>query len=765
MPLQVRKCYEHKRIWWNDEKFGSKFNGSLWEPQLNVGEYFFYHVAEAGHEPHKRFTLVGWGTIKDAFVRPVKLRLVWNDKGANSRLFSSKSLVRRSIWQPVPPKGYSCLGMLGLGAEWHKNNPNKDPTAEDFPRFRCVKLDYLRKMEPKFFSYQWRWNSMGSSAKIDVSLYNLVFKQPGLDENISIAIGVPTLDTIEVPTNDILTFDPDFVCFDEKGEVEDNRQAQFMQTLSKTKAVYMEDFWHYQSSTWKFHHFILFSDRLLEYYKDNTEKNTNNPRYDSLVCLELRGSYDLSKVSTLHILKQKNWTKNQTRISNINLTASVPISARRTSTSFRTIKHLFGFEHEPPYIIEMELVDGKVVRLGFDSEPLMNFWHDQLKLFSINIKTEDCLSRVNKKSKLNSASLRSHEPSNVSFTRESEFKCFKSVLDTNMPPKREATWTFWISVLESGMTFCVTQNTGLEKCWNLYAGKDKDRILKSDLEKLLGDYMETRLDWFPATVNRKEGNDFLENLGERALKAKMFLDSRKQGRVIFQEFQKIRTQAFWKLMDERKPVTRLKEARLMWKRILNLLADNGFIGDDEVFEIWERYDTAETGTLSSNNVEDFLRDWIRAIAKLYPNTLGKKSIENFLDTLEGRAQLAMKILDPQSQGLSFARFRKIQHSSFWKHIDKMVSIEISSPRLSSSEMDSINRSISAASWTKASLNKQVFSWNSNQFINSIDALFTTPEGTDVSESRTLRDRGSETIESDADGTEDLILSSKLNSFK
>jgi len=50
------------------------------------------------------------------------------------------------------------------------------------------------------------------------------------------------MDKIEVPSNEIFSFNPDFVSFDEKDEVEENKRAQLMQTLGKTKAIYIGDF-------------------------------------------------------------------------------------------------------------------------------------------------------------------------------------------------------------------------------------------------------------------------------------------------------------------------------------------------------------------------------------------------------------------------------------------------------------------------------------------------------------------------------------------
>jgi len=126
-------------------------------------------------------------------------------------------------------------------------------------------------------------------------------------------------------------------------------------------------------------------------------------------------------------------------------------------------------------------------------------------------------------------------------------------------------------------------------------------------------------------------------------------------------------------MDESIPVFERSEARKMWKRLLLMLAEVGFLGDDEAFEVWERYDSTETGTLTIGDIATFLRDWVTAIGKIYPGAVARDNINTFLETIEIRAMLAGKFLDPNEEGITFKRFQKIQEVDFWQHVDSMVS--------------------------------------------------------------------------------------------
>jgi len=808
MPLKLRKCFEHRRVWWNDESFGSKFNGSLWEPQLNAGEFYFYHVAEAGHEPHKKFTLVGWGGMEDAFAAPTGFKLVWDDRGANAKMFSSKSPVRRSLWQPAAPEGYACLGMLGLGPDWHEFNHGITPTADDFPKFRCVKLQYLEIVKPNFLSYEWRWNSSGSTAKKNVSLYNVVFMQPGLNEIVTIGLGVGRLKTIENPQNRIFSFNPDVVSFGNKsGDVDEiTPRVRLIQILGKAKAVYIGDFWHCQSSNWKYHHFILFSDNRLEYYQDNSDENTQESKYNALVSLELRGTYDLSAVSSIEVTvnpkresKYLQTLKKSGSRKELLPTKSNSPTLGSTSTprvSLLSLKNLFGFSKEPtPYVIELRMVDHKPVKLAFESETLMEIWYNQLKLFSIirnderQLPLPGILKNMSQMSRSSGSQLSNHlskpQNSGSQFSNylskppsslEDEVKSFatndiltdspyqKELMfqQSKMPLSRWGKWSFWMTVIENGMRFSVLQYTGVETCWNLYAGKDRDQIKKSELATLLNDWMETRLDAFPSTVVKSEGFDFLDNISERALQAKKFLDFKQNGRVIFQDFKRIQTPAFWQLMNERKHVSQQQEARKMWKSILEMLAEFGYLGDDEVFEIWERYDSTETGTLCVSDVQDFLGDWIRAIAKLYPSAVNGKAVQHFLDSLESRAVLAMRFLDQTSEGVTFYRFRQIQESSFWSHIDCMVNIGIDRPKLSFAEADDINNTIRSSMSLRPS---PKLSWCSQQTDMSVEVFFASHDRANNDPSDCLDIGDAEAEMSDAELAGDPLLNIKLNNCK
>jgi len=217
-------------------------------------------------------------------------------------------------------------------------------------------------------------------------------------------------------------------------------------------------------------------------------------------------------------------------------------------------------------------------------------------------------------------------------------------------------------------------------------------------------------------------------------------------------------------MDESIPVFERSEARKMWKRLLLMLAEVGFLGDDEAFEVWERYDSTETGTLTIGDIATFLRDWVTAIGKIYPGAVARDNINTFLETIEIRAMLAGKFLDPNEEGITFKRFQKIQEVDFWQHVDSMVSAV---------KADNAHPILVASRSKEESIRDQQFSWSlcKQQEIEVEDEYFACQR--DENDSLTPSPRrhsspglsGRNAILSDADLMEDPSLMRKLNTLR
>jgi hypothetical protein len=96
-------------------------------------------------------------------VRPELYTGIWNDKGSSSRRDSA-------FWRPVPPAGYTCVGMVITDNYFPPTDPN----------IRCVRNDLVSATLQGRMIYQ----DKGSGAKRDVSVVEPV---PNFGE---IAIGL-----------------------------------------------------------------------------------------------------------------------------------------------------------------------------------------------------------------------------------------------------------------------------------------------------------------------------------------------------------------------------------------------------------------------------------------------------------------------------------------------------------------------------------------------------------------------------------------------
>jgi len=564
--------------------------------------------------------------------------------------------------------------------------------------------------------------------------------------------------------------------------------------IGKANAVCSGNFWRL-TKVWKMNHFILFSDHRLEYYKDNTgtSKAKNNP----ISHLELRGSYDLSAVVSLtptYVKPSSNPTSSKKKNkSSKNLTIEDSGLTRTHSShamSFRAVKSLLGLT-PTSFVLELKVFEGRSVKFAFDSEEQMLFWYRQMKMFSVFVQrnvvetlspfgdhtfhlSQHCVVTERNTSPL---TLDSEE---ILITSAKTMHCDREIqreakqeewaqLSVNSKWDRR---TFWIRVVGSEMKFSIIDNTSVETLWNLYARVGKDSIGKNELTDLLTDWMTVRQDNFEGKVKYNEAVHFLDNISERALQAKRFLNVSQNGKVIFQEFKRIKRNAFWKLMDESIPVEERTEAKKMWKRVLSTLAECGVLGDDETFEVWERYDSKEDGTLTLEDIATFLQDWITSIGKIYPGAVERSAIDKFLGTINIRAVLVAKFLDPDDKGVTFQMFQKIQDVEFWQHVDLMMTYDIPCANVSKSEINLIHSELIESrpkeELSRISKTKQNFSWSycKQQDLEGQEVLFIFPSSLGESTSESPRGSSSSCAPlrrlSAAGLEEDPILNRKLN---
>ncbi|WP_166658097.1 Vps62-related protein [Actinokineospora alba] len=135
---------------YDDAGTGAARDVSLWRPDTTAypGYYSLGDVAMGAHgkRPANVFLVAGDSGV---VARPTGYRLVWSDHG-------SGGTHDVSLWAPVPPSGYTCLGNVA--------SPSYSQPSTD--RIRCVRSDYTRAGSPVKI-----WDDSESGADSDVGIW------------------------------------------------------------------------------------------------------------------------------------------------------------------------------------------------------------------------------------------------------------------------------------------------------------------------------------------------------------------------------------------------------------------------------------------------------------------------------------------------------------------------------------------------------------------------------------------------------------------
>lgn len=137
---------------YDDSGSGALIDASIWRPVVPPGYVALGDVAVAGHDAPGFATLVVRDDPK-ALRPPVGYEQIWNDEG-------SGGVHDVTIWSPIPPLGYTCLGSVA--------RPDYDgPPANG--QIRCVHSRYLVPGDRALV-----WTDAGSLAFQDAGLWMCV---------------------------------------------------------------------------------------------------------------------------------------------------------------------------------------------------------------------------------------------------------------------------------------------------------------------------------------------------------------------------------------------------------------------------------------------------------------------------------------------------------------------------------------------------------------------------------------------------------------
>jgi len=146
--LQIEYAQDYSPIW-TDAGSGADDDVSIWRPNGRKDFYRLGDYAVGSHrKPGKPATVVAYDDGSGALAKPAGYSRVWRDKGSGA----DKDV---SLWKPIAPAGYQCLGLLATnGAK---------PATNDM---RCVWRAFLTQGGNSKV-----WDDDGSGADADVGIY------------------------------------------------------------------------------------------------------------------------------------------------------------------------------------------------------------------------------------------------------------------------------------------------------------------------------------------------------------------------------------------------------------------------------------------------------------------------------------------------------------------------------------------------------------------------------------------------------------------
>ena len=155
--------YVHQyQIVWSDMGSGADLNGAYWRPVVPDGYYALGHYGQSNYaEP--------WGGMfavreleAGALAQPVDYAWIWDTGGSDSNY-------QGAFWNPIPPEGYECLGIV---AQLGYTKPSLD-------EIRCVRDDLVALGHVNLNNLIW-WD-VGSGANSNFSSWSIAAKDDGIN--------------------------------------------------------------------------------------------------------------------------------------------------------------------------------------------------------------------------------------------------------------------------------------------------------------------------------------------------------------------------------------------------------------------------------------------------------------------------------------------------------------------------------------------------------------------------------------------------------
>jgi len=152
--LEVKYVNQFDFIW-NDRGSGADSDGAFYRPIAPPGYFVIGHYAQGNYNAPDGVVAVVKELEEGALAKPVGYQAIWTD-------YKSGAYLDGAIWRPIPPAGYTCLGVVATSYPGGGGY-----TPPDLDEIRCVRSD-LAAPATTWMSI---WNDSGSGGANDLGTW------------------------------------------------------------------------------------------------------------------------------------------------------------------------------------------------------------------------------------------------------------------------------------------------------------------------------------------------------------------------------------------------------------------------------------------------------------------------------------------------------------------------------------------------------------------------------------------------------------------
>jgi hypothetical protein len=189
--LEVKYVTQFDFIW-NDRGSGADSDGAFYRPIAPPGYFVIGHYAQGNYNAPDGVVAVVKELEQGALAKPVGYQAIWTD-------YKSGAYLDGAIWRPIPPAGYTCIGVVATGYPGGGGYAPPDPDE-----IRCVRSDLAAP------GTIWLpiWNDSGSGGANDLGTWIVApSNEDGVHLGLMAARGYRRGDGYAPPTSGLWVLD------------------------------------------------------------------------------------------------------------------------------------------------------------------------------------------------------------------------------------------------------------------------------------------------------------------------------------------------------------------------------------------------------------------------------------------------------------------------------------------------------------------------------------------------------------------------------